>query len=828
MMRFVARNIFIRTIIACTLLAVGLFYPTTLLAASGQIIAILDQPQLTPRSHALTQINWQLENRGQSIVEGRISITLRLNGRNYMHLDSQELVVNAGKQTIPMSIPCPIDGIGDGFALVRAEFVKTNGVKIKLGDHQIRFGPSTMRAFSLGHFSSELEAVANSNQKSNFYSSFQLERFSPKNQDSRSQNKENGLTSIWTRAKTEDLPRITLNLCSYDIIVLTESTLAEITKQQRDALNNWVRAGGALCLSLPEEVAAEAAKNAEFLLNIESDTPMFLPGQGGKFVPADEYLAKKFHPAQIGWGRVVAILGTHEDKVYKSPEWEQMIRFLWRIRNDQTKSLVDKNVWNVPQPDQEYLNFSQYGYYNMGVNQFARNQLIEERASKKYSLPFFNWPLSSAQQITQRLLPNEIRIIPISQIAFMLFVYVMIVGPGEYIVLGRLKIRNWTWVTFPIITVVFTFAMIQYINSYMSSDTQRRAIDIVDIDTEGNTVRRNRYELLFPNRSQYMETPLPNSTFAHMDASTLGNIYNYRANQPSSQNTPNIVGLYPARSMAIQLVPKWTPQLNRTLTFQPQLPADFPGQKFDWSLIHDYILRDKKGPREKVKVKEAQDKFKNEMKKSFGNDFAVYEIIGTERSTDENDQLKKPSVKLIVNSGTIFRLQPSDYGNNYNNQVYYQQMQRSGVDASNMLTPFWGDITGRSQFGLFSLLTQISPSGGGYFDDLAVIDPSDPSQRVLMIVVPYQNDYVVLRQYLHEQPSLFALPDTDHKEQNGEPEKTEVTAKENPESETSANPEPETSPETEPITVQRTNRIPAPAEPEPVPTNKSDEQQPSE
>jgi len=51
----------------------------------------------------------------------------------------------------------------------------------------------------------------------------------------------------------------------------------------------------------------------------------------------------------------------------------------------------------------------------------------------------------------------------------------------------------------------------------------------------------------------------------------------------------------------------------------------------------------------------------------------------------------------------------------------------------------------RAPEGLFSIVSQVSPTGGANFEDLTILDPTDPNQWLLVVIVPDGEDYVVYR-----------------------------------------------------------------------------------
>ena len=49
------------------------------------------------------------------------------------------------------------------------------------------------------------------------------------------------------------------------------------------------------------------------------------------------------------------------------------------------------------------------------------------------------------------------------------------------------------------------------------------------------------------------------------------------------------------------------------------------------------------------------------------------------------------------------------------------------------------------QTGLFALVSQIAPTGGGNFEDLALLDPADDRQWLLLVAVRRGNDWHLYR-----------------------------------------------------------------------------------
>jgi len=65
-------------------------------------------------------------------------------------------------------------------------------------------------------------------------------------------------------------------------------------------------------------------------------------------------------------------------------------------------------------------------------------------------------PLQSGDQLVTRLMPEGLKIVPLPLIGMILVVYVLLIGPTDWFVLGAIRRRKWTWFTFPFVTVALT------------------------------------------------------------------------------------------------------------------------------------------------------------------------------------------------------------------------------------------------------------------------------------------------------------------------------------------------------------------------------------
>ena len=106
-----------------------------------------------------------------------------------------------------------------------------------------------------------------------------------------------------------------------------------------------------------------------------------------------------------------------------------------------------------------------------------------------------------------------VTLIPFGWVAFFIFLYILLIGPGDYLLLKKvLKRMELTWITFP--TIVVTVSVLAYYAAYAVKGNELRVnqVEIVDVDQPAGLVRGNTFLTLFsPQNRDYdiSVVPLP-------------------------------------------------------------------------------------------------------------------------------------------------------------------------------------------------------------------------------------------------------------------------------------------------------------------------------
>ena len=170
----------------------------------------------------------------------------------------------------------------------------------------------------------------------------------------------------------------------------------------------------------------------------------------------------------------------------------------------------------------------------------------------------------------------------------------------------------------------------------------------------------------------------------------------------------------PSQYTVTQTTLQWTPQLTRRFSI-PR--ADDDPAPFDWE---KYADRSVYRP-DTIKEGDLRTALLNDVVKAFGSGAQVAVFC-------EGKRINLQGNFSFLSNEQIFGM--DEFGNpiaNNRYQPYYNGQQQS--------VSFIDDVTVNSMGGFFNVVSQLSPTGGRDFEDLVLVDPSDPDQWLLLIAV---------------------------------------------------------------------------------------------
>jgi hypothetical protein len=287
-----------------------------------------------------------------------------------------------------------------------------------------------------------------------------------------------------------DLPDRWFGYESVDVIVITTSSdkfveqLLEMNKARRDALLDWVRRGGTLVLSvgrnqqgvakwlekvplvdgvLESKIARLSLPNLQMWCGADSRQKQPLrnleivrvrPGPNMHGLVYEDPAAGDLEMRAILWqsscglGRVILVAFDPDAPPFST--WDGQGAF-WKKLQEELAPRVSAAAANLP------------------VGPFVQGG--ELAVDLKRELETF----------------QEVPVIPFGWVALFILIYIILVGPLDYLLLKRVfKRLEFTWITFPILVLIVSVAA--YATAYYVKGDELRInkVDLVDIDLHGS------------------------------------------------------------------------------------------------------------------------------------------------------------------------------------------------------------------------------------------------------------------------------------------------------------------------------------------------------
>ena len=117
---------------------------------------------------------------------------------------------------------------------------------------------------------------------------------------------------------------------------------------------------------------------------------------------------------------------------------------------------------------------------------------------------------------------SGVQLISFAWVAGLLVLYILLIGPADYFFLRDvLRRMSWTWVTFPVIAIVFCTLAVLLRGSFKAPSTKLNQIDLVDIDLERSIARGTTWAHLFTPKSASYDLQLT-STWLDLASDSSG------------------------------------------------------------------------------------------------------------------------------------------------------------------------------------------------------------------------------------------------------------------------------------------------------------------
>lgn len=560
-------------------LLLPLFSPALALAAP--LTAELLTGDLHLRKAAPIPLEVRITNHTQSIIEGRIELTLLRGGTAAAIHRSGELVIQPGARVVPLSLPSlPEAEDGDGLG-AQIRFTGKSG-ELDLGRQQIGIFGLGANQFILaipraGRRLAEMDTA----RERGIY----LESLRP----ALDKAPWLAITTIVAPLTAEQIPRHPLGWCAYDAVMLDGPAFAAAGEKQLTSLARWVEGGGSVFVCTNDPPAAGlGAHHVAFLQRLAASQPAvsFSIGENGRVTWASRDAGPRMFRTGIGRAVIATATPASRDE-YKHKSWREAVAWLWKVRADHRGTIAREGTLD---------------------NDWAK----EGQAYRGFDDPRRNdWEWDAANGFSA-LTPGAPRQLPLAVVAGVLGLLLVLIGPGDWMVLGWLRRRRWTWFVFPVLSAGFAWWMAHLSGKYLGVADRTGMIRLVDVGGDGRVLREVRYEMLFPANDREwthdlrdaIAVPVPRPGERFITFPPVEGTVGFRIRTPDAPAVSEWSS--PGHFTLRRSVRQWTPALVRVTSF-PDAKDD---SGIDWNAAEESV----KTAGAATLVPDAEDDSENDLK----------------------------------------------------------------------------------------------------------------------------------------------------------------------------------------------------------------------
>jgi hypothetical protein len=625
----------------------------------GLSVSLVDPPHLL-RPDAPVAVLIKLTSHTDALRDGRIELAVSEGRVEFYRWLSDDVTLTKGDRVSTVLLPpLHIDNFHDDIELSVVWIEQ--GQRIELGRQTIGLASNEMCDHAYVCF-----AMSDSNDQLNgaLREVLQLERYAIGKGDPR----QSALRTHITPISADLVPQHGIGWCAYDVVAIGGMRLADLKSKHAEALAQWVRAGGSLLVvrqgALPQTIT-------DMALQLGATTAALSSEQHARVRP--------------GLGRLV-IASASADITAENVAWRESAAFLWKLNRDRTNEL--KTAGTLP--------------------------LIETKDTNAYSTrQYVRDQIDLRPAMTELLWPEQVTIIPLSLILLIYVTFVLMVGPGDWYLLGLIKARRLTWVLFPVVAIACTWFTVALSRHYLGSADSSQVLDVIDVGPRDSVLRHDQIELMFTGSNRALVRQPKQALWSSLEAHGASNnnsprMFRGNAVGNGTIGMPRYEGSLSGEYKVEQAVSQWTPALRREMSFAScALP---------WRLDTDTIASER--------------------------DFSAWAAKVGATLSDKHFIATFHAGKITKLSGALSNL----YGERSMRQQNFQQMNYAVSEDGRRLQRSWLDeICTHQAAGWFRLSTQSSPCGGASFEDFAVHDASDNEQWLLIVAERRGNSVNVVR-----------------------------------------------------------------------------------
>lgn len=308
----------------------------------------------------------------------------------------------------------------------------------------------------------------------------------------------------WLPLRRADLPERGEGLSMFDVLVVDGAPLSELSIGQQQALADWVRMGG--------QLVTGGGKLEQLLSQLPAPLRAATPGPAVVAQPLA--LLPELASAAPAATALLPVAGA----AVLARAGDQPIA----VQRALGTGRVTQLGFSLAAPELAALP-AQSAFWSQIVEMPSKLELIDMQSPEQ----------ARAQQFGMALMTLPVLALPpLGILAALLAIYVLVIGPGLYLVLRRLDRQAWGWVAIPAVTLIFSLGAYGYGLRLRGNDLILNQLTVVTPSGDRSLIQS--YAGLFSPRSAAYDIdssgdalfqPLPNINFAGMQ--TAGDNVNF-------------------------------------------------------------------------------------------------------------------------------------------------------------------------------------------------------------------------------------------------------------------------------------------------------------
>ncbi|MEA3211574.1 MAG: hypothetical protein QOE70_4631 [Chthoniobacter sp.] len=471
-------------------------------------------PRLRSGAPALAEL--KVTRQGSPLLEGVFDVEVGEGGAPFLRWRTAEFALINGEQTFRVMLP-PLPEEAQNFSLeAHLRFTAKNGAQFDLGSSPLAGSQPGQLLLGVcvpegAHVQAQIRPI---------WQSLRLERFA-----SRDSGQQVSITTTPAFFTPDELPASAIHFLALDAVLISGPALGQLRERQLQALLRWVDAGGSVCVLVEGQLESAALSFLNQLAADEVQAPPYEADVAG----AVRTIAPAIGQWRCGLGRAVIVTAPLMPEELNRYAWLRMLTFLWKVKPGSTADSIANDGALPQEPD-------------------------------RWDGP--NWQHASRPVMVRSMkamLPGTLQPIPWPALAGLFSVLLLAIGPGEYFVLGWLRGRRWTWVTFPLSVLACSLCVLWFAKKTFGVRDRHATIILTDVGKRGRILRETRLDLLFSSDSRESRTEVRNCLAVRVrepaDAQADGDGIRYE-------------GRIPAQYTLCRSLRQWTPSYLRTTSLE--------------------------------------------------------------------------------------------------------------------------------------------------------------------------------------------------------------------------------------------------------------------